>query len=62
MFSPSRVDYEDACVRLEEEFSDLERHVNGAILQLIVATYNETVEPMERLVKAALKPLMVRQT
>ena len=38
------------------EVQDLERHVNAAVLELIVTTFHETCEPMDRLVRAALKP------
>lgn len=49
----------EACDQLATEFTELERHVNSAILHLVVVTYSETTQPMERLVKAALKPIMV---
>ena len=54
-----REDFGGACEQLMHESQDLERHVNGAVLQLIVSTFKETVEPMDRLVRAALKPIVV---
>ena len=54
-----REDFGGACELLILESQDLERHVNGAVLQLIVSTFRETVEPMDRLVRAALKPIVV---
>ncbi len=38
------------------EVQDLERHVNAAVLQLIVSSFTETLQPGDRLVRAALKP------
>ena len=57
MLSCFRKDFGGACELLILESQDLERHVNGAVLQLIVSTFRETVEPMDRLVRAALKPI-----
>ena len=54
-----REDFGVACEQLMQESQDLERHVNGAVLQLIVTVFKETVEPMDRLVRAALKPIVV---
>ena len=55
-FSELKADFNDNCEFLIQEFQDLERHVNASVLQLIVSTFKETTEPMERLVRAALSP------
>lgn len=60
LFLSYRGDFRTSCEQLVYEVQDLERHVNGAVLQLIVATFKESVEPMERLVRSALKPIVVR--
>lgn len=55
-FVELREDFNDNCEQLLGEFQDLERHVNAAILHLIVTTFFETTEPLERMIKAALTP------
>ncbi len=54
------IDFMESCSQLMLEVQDLERHVNAAVLELIVTTFHETCEPMDRLVRAALKPAGVR--
>ena len=39
---------------LMAELRDLERHVNAAVLELVVVALKETTEPIERLLQAAL--------
>lgn len=56
-----RSDFENHCDQLIEDFQELERHVNAAVLHQVVDVFKETIEPLERLVKAALSPLKVIQ-
>ena len=54
-----RAEFDESCERLSDEFQDLERHVNAAVLQQIVDVFKETTEPLERMMKAALAPSLV---
>ncbi|WAR22602.1 CTNA2-like protein [Mya arenaria] len=49
-------DFYDVCEALTDEFCELEKNVNVALLHLVVEHFKETTEPLERLIKAALKP------
>ncbi|KAK3597757.1 hypothetical protein CHS0354_006116 [Potamilus streckersoni] len=49
-------DYDDACEIFIDEFCELEKNVSVALLHLIVDVFQETTEPLERLVKAAMYP------
>ncbi|XP_069113867.1 uncharacterized protein [Argopecten irradians] len=47
-------DYSDLCENLMDEFYELERNVNLALLHLVIDIFQETTEPLERLVKSAM--------
>nr|XP_022344861.1 uncharacterized protein LOC111137616 isoform X2 [Crassostrea virginica] len=49
-----REDYEECCENYIDEFCELEKDVNLALLNLVVDVFKETTEPLERLVKAAM--------
>lgn len=49
-----REDYDDACELLVDEFCELEKNVNIALLHLVVEFFKETTEPLESLVKKAV--------
>lgn len=49
-----REDYEECCENFIDEFCELEKDVNLALLNLVVDVFKETTEPLERLVKAAM--------
>ncbi|XP_025095727.1 uncharacterized protein LOC112564862 isoform X2 [Pomacea canaliculata] len=51
-----RFDYENVCEMLLDEFCEVEKHVNMALLNLIVDTCCFTSQPFELLAKAALHP------
>ncbi|CAH1782849.1 unnamed protein product [Owenia fusiformis] len=53
-FVELRSDYDDSCSNVAMELHDLERHVNNATLHQVVATFKETTQPLDRLVRAAL--------
>ena len=59
-YTELKADFGDESDRLVEEFQDLERHVNASALQLIIDVFKETTEPVDRLVKTAMAPTMVR--
>ncbi|XP_013384611.1 catenin alpha-1 isoform X2 [Lingula anatina] len=59
-FGELRSDFDEECEHLIEEFQELERHVNSAILYQIVEVFSETTGPLERMVKAALSPTKER--
>ncbi|XP_052773013.1 uncharacterized protein LOC128211918 isoform X1 [Mya arenaria] len=52
----AKCDFYDVCEALTDEFCELEKNVNVALLHLVVEHFKETTEPLERLIKAALKP------
>lgn len=52
----TRFDYENVCEMLLDEFCEVEKHVNMALLNLIVDTCCFTSQPFELLAKAALHP------
>ncbi|XP_062612716.1 alpha-catenin-like protein hmp-1, partial [Saccostrea cucullata] len=47
-------DYDECCENYIDEFCELEKDVNLALLNLVVDIFKETTEPLERLVKAAM--------
>ncbi|XP_060073578.1 uncharacterized protein LOC132553356 [Ylistrum balloti] len=47
-------DFNDICENLMDEFYELERNVNLALLHLVIDIFQETTEPLERLVKSAM--------
>ncbi|XP_033755819.1 catenin alpha-like [Pecten maximus] len=47
-------DFNDVCESLMDEFYELERNVNLALLHLVIDIFQETTEPLERLVKSAM--------
>ena len=47
-------DFDHLCDRLADDFKDLESVVNVAVLKLLVETFMETHEPLDRLIKAAM--------
>ena len=47
-------DFDHLCDRLADDFKDLESVVNVAVLKLLVETFMETYEPLDRLIKAAM--------
>ncbi|OWF53522.1 uncharacterized protein LOC110446295 isoform X2 [Mizuhopecten yessoensis] len=47
-------DFADICESLMDEFYELERNVNLALLHLMIDIFQETTEPLERLVKSAM--------
>ncbi|XP_056018067.1 uncharacterized protein LOC125679563 isoform X2 [Ostrea edulis] len=49
-----REDYEECCENYIDEFCELEKDVNLALLNLVVDIFKETTEPLERLVKTAM--------
>lgn len=55
-----REDYEECCENNIDEFCELEKDVNLALLNLVVDVFKETTEPLERLVKAAMYSTQVR--
>ena len=55
-----REDYEECCENYIDEFCELEKDVNLALLNLVVDVFKETTEPLERLVKAAMYSTQVR--
>ena len=58
-FHQLRADFAEGCEGLVAEFQDLERHTNTAVLHLLVKTFCETVEPLDRFVKMAMQPATV---
>ena len=56
------LDFEDSCVCLVQELTDLKRHINEAVMWLIADTMKETVEPLDRLVKIAIKSQVMKQS
>lgn len=50
-----REDYDEVCEGLIDEFCDLERHVNMAVLHLIVLTFCQTTETLDKLVQTAMQ-------
>ncbi|KAL8604954.1 hypothetical protein ACOMHN_028582 [Nucella lapillus] len=54
--SEIRLDYEGVCEVLLDDFCELEKHVNMALLHLIIDTACFTSQPLERLASAALHP------
>ncbi|KAL3863862.1 hypothetical protein ACJMK2_005589 [Sinanodonta woodiana] len=49
-------DYDDACEIYIDEFCELEKTVSVALLHLIVDVFQESTDPLERLVKAVMSP------
>ena len=47
-------DFDYLCDKLADDFKDLESVVNAAVLKLVVETFMETHEPLDRLIKAAM--------
>ena len=47
-------DFDHLCEKLSDDFKDLESVVNVAVLRLLVETFMETHEPLDRLIKAAM--------
>ena len=47
-------DFDHLCDKLADDFKDLESVVNVAVLNLLVETFMETHEPLDRLIKAAM--------
>ena len=47
-------DFDYLCDKLADDFKDLESVVNAAVLKLLVETFMETHEPLDRLIKAAM--------
>ena len=59
--SDFRQDYDTSCESLTDEFCELEKHVNIALLNLVVEVFKETSEPLERLVRASMTELEVNK-
>jgi hypothetical protein len=55
----SRKDFDECCELFIDELCELEKHVNIALLHLVVDVFKETTEPLERLVKAAMYNTLV---
>ncbi|KAH3787332.1 uncharacterized protein LOC127842268 isoform X2 [Dreissena polymorpha] len=53
--SAARKEFWDSCETLTDVFCEVEKHVNIALLHLIVDNFRESSEPLERLVKQALR-------
>ena len=53
MFS-CRLDYEGVCEVLLDEFCEVEKHVNMALLNLIIDTCCFTSQPLEQMATAAI--------
>jgi len=49
-----RSEFDDTCESLTDEFCELEKNVNVALLHLVVEHFAETTEPLDRLARAAL--------
>ena len=49
-----RLDYEGVCEVLLDEFCEVEKHVNMALLNLIIDTCCFTSQPLEQLATAAI--------
>lgn len=54
LFIDFREDYNQHCESLISDIHDMERNVNSLVIRLIVSTFKETTEPLDRLIKAAL--------
>ena len=53
-FQQLQRDFDYLCDKLADDFKDLESVVNVAVLKLLVETFMETHEPLDRLIKAAM--------
>ena len=59
-FQQLRLDYNQSCEHLAKELLGLEKLVKFAIIGQTVDAFVETVEPLDRMVKAATTTLKVR--
>ncbi|XP_071947505.1 catenin alpha-2-like [Antedon mediterranea] len=56
-FKQLKADYDQNCEAFARDFLILEKHIKSALICQVVDTFIETVEPLERLIKAATVPL-----